>query len=113
MCFIVSAAFLQANTNAGCCISNDIFHRRCFCDNIEDPTVCRSLCLCDKECKGYVMLQYNPNYCQLATNSSCPNDCRGPANTGSVEELDPNAECGTIGKWSGGCFIKSLGKFCY
>ena len=58
------------------------------------------------------MVEYNPNYCQLATNSACPNDCRGPSNTGNVNELDPNAECGTIGKWSGGCFIKSAGKFC-
>ena len=89
-------------------MSKGAFHRRCFCDNIGDPKICRSLCLCDTGCKGYVMLEYNPSYCQLATNSSCPKGCRGPNNV-SVQALDPNAECGTVGKWNGGCLIKTSG----
>ena len=107
--FTVVGTFLQTTTNAGCCVSKNSFHRRCFCENVVESQICRSLCLCDTGCKGYVMLEDNTSYCQLATNSSCPKDCRGPENNASVQELDPKAECGTIGKWNGGCFIKSSG----
>ena len=55
------------------------------------------------------MLEYTPTYCQLATNSSCPKGCRGPENIKNVQNIDPNAECGTVGKWTGGCFVKSSG----
>ena len=44
--------------------------------------------------------------CQLATTSECPASCTGPHGTEYVSQIDPNAQCGTLGKWNGGCFIK-------
>ena len=66
--------------------------------------------MCSNEifCHGYVMIENTPNYCQLATSSDkCPPNCRGPFQIGNVQPLDPDAQCGSEGKWNGGCFIKT------
>ena len=60
------------------------------------------------------MLEKNPDHCQLATTSECPEICSGPFNDNNVQSLDPNAAC-SVGQWNGGCHIKegwSLDIFC-
>ena len=52
------------------------------------------------------MLERNPDYCQLATTSDCPKNCLGPADINNIQDLDPNASCGSNGGWNGGCYIK-------
>ena len=54
------------------------------------------------------MLESNPDYCQLATTSDCPNNCQGPHHVDYIQDLDPNASCYN-GQWNGGCYIKTGG----
>ena len=52
-----------------------------------------------------MLAQRNPDRCQLATTSDCPNNCRGPYQINNIQDLDPNASCNN-GGWNGGCYIK-------
>ena len=98
--------FKQANVDGGCCVSDDTFHRRCLCDDVRDLNQCKELCAQDTGCKGYVMLERNPDYCQLATTSDCPNNCRGPYDINNIQDLDRSASCYN-GQWNGGCYIRT------
>ena len=53
------------------------------------------------------MVKGNPDFCQLATTSDCPNNCRGPFDINNIQDLDQSASCGTLGRWNGGCYIKT------
>ena len=97
---------MQANVESGCCVSNTAFHRRCPCDNILDQTQCESLCSNDSGCKGYVMLESSPRFCQLATTSLCPINCSDPYDLDNIGSIDPNGNCGYSSDWNGGCWIK-------
>ena len=69
------------------------------------------LCDSDDACKGYVQSIVNPNniHCQIATTSTCPDDCRGPYNSGNVGSLVPALNCAKGGYT--GCFIKDASKW--
>ena len=88
-------------------MSGGLFHKRCHCNDVTEMKDCKTLCLQDTNCKGYVMYDSNPDKCQLATTSArCLENCQGPYDNDTVHGLDPHAECGTDGYWNGGCFIK-------
>ena len=101
--------YVQAFTDQPCCTSNVEKHKQCHCDHISDQVRCESLCSIDSGCKGYVMLNSSPDYCQLATTSSCPGSCRGPYDIGNIGPLDQHGLClpSSEGHWNGGCMIKS------
>ena len=98
--------FVQANVDGGCCTADNNYHRRCLYDGVNDQEQCKSLRAIDTGCKGFVMLESNPDYCQLATTSPCPSHSRGPFDVNNVQSLDPSASCSIGGKWNGGCYIK-------
>ena len=54
------------------------------------------------------MIEINPDNCQLATTSDCPNICSGPSQINNIQDLDPNGSCGSSAflQWNGGCYIK-------
>ena len=52
------------------------------------------------------MYGYSDAYCYLATTSVCPSNCRGPYDTQNIQRLDTNGQCGSSGRWNGGCFMK-------
>ena len=97
--------YQQANYDRPCCVSNSKIHRRCNCDGIINQDDCQDLCSVDSGCIGYVIR--NEQTCQLATNSSCPSNCKGPVNVANIGQLGPQATCGSEGNWNGGCMIKS------
>jgi hypothetical protein len=104
----LSDNYMQANVDTGCCVSNEVYHRRCICGDISDVAHCQSLCSSDAGCKGYAMLESLRGgiSCQLATTSECPVSCSIDRFTdANIGPIDPNAEC-YIGHWNGGCFIK-------
>ena len=51
------------------------------------------------------MLDSNPDFCQLATTSDCPNNCRGPYDINNIQDLDQSASC--YNGESRGCYIKT------
>jgi hypothetical protein len=51
--------------------------------------------------------RYQPDTCQLATTSACPDGCRGPYNEINIRPIDPNADCYN-GQWNGGCLINGI-----
>ena len=100
---------MQANVDAGCCVSNSVFHRKCMCDGFLSPVQCQSLCSNDPGCKGYVMLKRKLTLgdpCHLATTSCCPVSCRAPESVANIGPIDPNSTCGNGNRWNGGCLIK-------
>ena len=101
----LGAIFVQANVDEGCCTADGEFHRRCLYVSVNDQEQCKSLCAIDTGCKGFVMLERHPDYCQLATTSPCPSPSRGPYLNNNVQSLNPSASC-DIGGWNGGCYIK-------
>ena len=84
------------------------YHKRCLCDYINEKNQCEELCSADALCKGYVLLERDPERCQLATDvDDCPPDCRGPIHTLNIAPLDPDGQCAASGgDWAGGCYIK-------
>ena len=103
----LEAIFVQANVDKGCCTVYGDYHRRCHYDGVNDQEQCKSLCAIDIGCKGFVMRESNPDYCQLATTSPCPSHSRGPYDINYIQSLSPNASCRGSG-WNGGCYIKQV-----
>jgi len=101
-----SKAYRKADNTHGCCtgILSHQWHQRCHCPG--HLSRCKRACDNDNNCKGYVKHSYG--YCETATTSNCPWDCK-LINKGNVGELVDDATCGIN---FGGCFIKAEPNSC-
>ena len=96
-----------ANSEGGCCISDEVFAERCHCTGLNHYVVYGN-CIQDQNCRGYVS-KINGDL-QAITTSSCDfystRNCK-KFDAGNIGDLDLNATCG---KGYTGCTIKRLGK---
>merc|ERR1711997_961086 len=104
---VVAGGYTQNQTEGGCCIGENTYHRYCACAG-KALSWCQDFCDNDSNCKGY--FEYTPNpYCRVSTTTTCPSECTGPWDDGKSGELCSTCTC--YSQNHGGCFIKNSDPF--
>ena len=110
-----SIAYESLDRERGCCVSDNMYHKRCRSNDKISRKNCKLACSKDMRCKAFTIQHKNTtktiHQCQLSTTaSSCPSGYYGPNDQMNVGKLNTQSKCGD-GEF-GGCYIRD-GKYAY